>query len=390
MSTPSQRGGDERFNLIVINAINRAIFESGELGIQVAAYLDGKLVIDCWGGMAKPDGTAVDGQTLFNVFSVTKAVAATAVHLQAERGHLDYDAPIARYWPEFAAEGKQAATVRDALTHRTGIPQMPEGTTPHMMCDWDLMCAKLAAMAPIFPVGGGPAYHSMTFGWILGEIVRRTDPANRSFGDFIREEICIPLAIEDLWIGIPDGLDGRIAALRNDNAGDPPPPADSNFVRSVPYSVQLIPEVFERADVRRAAIPAVGGIFTARSQARFWALLASGGELDGCRLLSEDRIAALYQPRARNDAPDPVYFGMPMPLSEGGFWLGAALPPIAAVKNPEAICCPGAGGSIGWADRKSRLAIAICHNRMLNRRGSLDHPLVPVADAIRTALGIAP
>lgn len=379
---------DSQANALVKAAIDRVIFERGELGVQVAAYRDGKLMIDTWGGIADPAGTPVDGQTLFNVFSATKAVAATAIHLQAEKGLIDYDAPIARYWPEFAANGKTGATVRHALTHRTGVPHMPEGTTPEMMCDWDGMCEKIAALPPIFPVGGDPAYHSITFGWILGEIVRRTDPKHRSFPDYIREELCDPLSIDDLWVGIPDEVEPRIAKLRNDNAGDPLPPADSSFIRSVPYSVQLIPEVFEQPAVRRASIPAVGGIFTARSSARFWGVLANGGELDGRRLLSADRVAAFNRPRPNNHTPDPVYFGMAMPLSEAGFWLGAALSPIAAVKNEGAICCPGAGGSIGWADLDRRISVAICHNRMLNRRGSLDHPLVPVADAVREALGI--
>lgn len=377
---------DSSANALVKAAIDRVIFEQGELGVQVAAYRNGELMIDTWSGIADPKGKPVDGETLFNVFSVTKAVAATAVHLQAERGLLEYDAPIRSYWPEFASNGKAAANVRHALTHRTGVPQMPDGTSPEMMCDWNLMCRAIAAMAPIFPVGGDPAYHSVTFGWILGEIVRRTDPKGRTFQRFVQDEIAAPLGVTDLWLGISDRVESRIAKLRNDNADDPKPRADSNFVRSVPLNVQLVPEIFERPDVRRACIPAVGGIFNARSSARFWGMLANGGELDGIRLLSAERVKAFNTPRPKNDAPDPVYFGMAMPLSEAGFWLGEALPPIAAVKNPRAICCPGAGGSIGWADLDLGISVAICHNRMLNKRGSLDHPLVPVADAVRQAL----
>tara|TARA_R110002072_G_scaffold152816_1_gene302487 strand:- start:611 stop:1750 length:1140 start_codon:yes stop_codon:yes gene_type:complete len=375
-------------NAHVAAAINRAIFERGELGVQVAAYLDGKLVIDTFAGTANPSGEAVVGDTLFNVFSVSKALASTAVHVQAERGLIDYNAPIVDYWPEFGVHGKHAATVRDALTHRTGIPQMPEGTSPEMMCDWDAMCSAIADLAPIFPVGGHPAYHSVTYGWITGELVRRTDPRNRSFAAFVQDEICAPLAIDDLWLGIPDSAEHRVATLHNDNAHDPLPPLDSNFIRSVPANVQLVPPVFERPDVRRACIPAVGGIANARSMARFWALLAQGGTLDGVRLLSPDRIANAGRLRQGNNHPDPVYFDMPMPLSEGGYWKGAALPPIAAVRNPDAICCPGAGGSIAWADTQNKLAVAICHNRMLNLRSSLDHPLVLVADAVREALDL--
>ena len=169
-------------NAAVRAAIDRAIAERGEIGIQVAAYHRGQLVIDTWGGIADPaTGRPVDGDTLFNVFSVTKAVAATAIHIQAEKGLLDYDAPIADYWPEWGCNGKEKATVRDALTHRTGTPQMPEGTTPESICDWDATVAAIAGLRPLFPVGSVPAYQSLSFGWILGEIVRRTDPARRPF-----------------------------------------------------------------------------------------------------------------------------------------------------------------------------------------------------------------
>src|SRR3546814_964567 len=122
-------------NAAVQAAIDQAIAEKGEIGIQVAAYLGEELVVDCWGGLADKDsGRKVDGDTLFNVFSVTKAVASTAVHVQAEKGLLDYDRPIADYWPEFGRNGKDDVTVRDALNHHTGTPQMPLGTTPETIC----------------------------------------------------------------------------------------------------------------------------------------------------------------------------------------------------------------------------------------------------------------
>src|SRR5271155_440332 len=121
---------NEAANRAVQQSLENAIATQGEIGIQVAAYLHGRLVIDCWAGIADPaTGRAVDGDTLFNVYSVTKAVTSTAVHVQAERGLIDYDRPIAEYWPEFGAHGKQDITVREALTHTTGVPQMPPGTS---------------------------------------------------------------------------------------------------------------------------------------------------------------------------------------------------------------------------------------------------------------------
>ena len=136
-------------NAIVKRAIDDVIGAGREIGVQVAAYRDGKLVVDAWGGVADPaTGRRVDGDTLFNVYSVTKAVAATALHMQAERGLIDYDTPIVKYWPEYGARGKAKTTVRDALTHRACVPQMPEGVTPEMMCDWDAMTRAIARPHP--------------------------------------------------------------------------------------------------------------------------------------------------------------------------------------------------------------------------------------------------
>ncbi|HET6970541.1 MAG TPA: serine hydrolase domain-containing protein [Phenylobacterium sp.] len=367
------------------DVLDAAVASGREIGLQVCAYLDGRQVIDAWAGLADPEtGRKVDSETLFNVFSVSKAVTATALHIQAERGLVDYDAPIAAYWPEFAAHGKGAATVRHALTHRIGVPQMPAGVTPEMMCDWDAMVAAIADLPPLFPVGEKTAYQSMTFGWIVGEIVRRADPKGRSFQRFVQDEICAPLDLGDLWLGIPDDVESRVARLTDANAGDPPPPETSLFAASMPAAVALVPRVFGRPDVRRACIPGVGGIFSARSQARFFAMLAQGGELDGVRLLSANRVAGFSIPRAASDESDPVMFGIPLPISVGGYWLGGP-----KVKNPRAIWHPGAGGSIGWADPDARLAVAICHNRMFNTRDPADDPILPICDAIRAALGVA-
>jgi CubicO group peptidase (beta-lactamase class C family) len=368
-------------------AIEQAIRDKGEIGIQVAAYLGDELVIDCWAGIADPaTGRRVDADTLFNVFSVTKAVASTAIHIQAERGLLDYDGPIATYWPEFAANGKGNITVRDALTHHTGTPQMPPGTSPETICDWNFIVEGIANLAPILPQDK-PAYQSMSFGWILGEIVRRTDPGRRDFKEFIQQEIARPFGISDLWVGIPDAVESRIARLVDAGSGASPP-TDSYFARSLPLNVQLIPGVFELPQVRRACIAGVGGIFNARSEARFWAILANGGELDGTRLLARERVDAACVPRAGND-PDPVYFNAPMSLSQGGYWMHSASTPFTCpAKGARTICVPGAGGSLGWADPDTKLAVAFCHNRMIRPRTCADHPLSAIADTIRASLGL--
>lgn len=379
---------DGAANDAVRASLEAAIDEQGEIGIQVAAYLDGELVIDCWAGTADPaTGRAVDGDTLFNVFSVSKALASTAVHVQAERGRLEYDMPVARYWPEFGAHGKSDITVRDVLTHHTGTPQMPPGTSPDTICDWDSTVAAIAQLTPILDKAR-PAYQSMSFGWILGELVRRTDPDHRGFSQFVQDEICRPFGLTDLWFGIPDAVEGRVARLV-DLGSAAAPPADSLFAQSLPLSVQLVPSVFDRPAVRRACLPAVGGIFNARSEARFWAILASGGALDGTRLLSQARVDAACVPRPGNE-PDPVYFNAPMTLSQGGYWMHSPTTPFTApAKGRRTICVPGAGGSLGWADPDSGLAVAFCHNRMVRPRTVAEHPLTRIADVIRASLGLS-
>ncbi|MFJ4452783.1 serine hydrolase domain-containing protein [Pseudomonas sp. NPDC089392] len=380
---------DPRAQAMVQHALDHATTAGGEVGLQVAAYLDGKLIIDAWSGIADPRSRRpVDGDTLFNVYSVTKAVAATALHILAERGHIEYDALVSRYWPEYAAQGKGATTVRDVLTHRACIPQMPAGVTPELMCDWAWMTDAIANLKPLAEPGSKTLYLSMTFGWIVGELVRRADPEQRSLGRFVREEIAIPLGIDDLWIGIPDAVEHRVATQVNAMVASPIQDLPPLFLASMPEQVALVPEVFERADVRRAEVAGVGGIFNARSQARFWALLANGGVLDGVRLLSAQRVASFSTPRANSQEADAVMFGFPIPITEGGFWFGGDHPPVGCVQNPRAICHPGQGNSIGWADPDLNLAVAICHNRLFNPTSVAQDPLVPVAQAIRQAAAL--
>ena len=193
------------------------------------------------------------------------------------------------------------------------IPQMPEGVTPELMCDWNWMTQQIAQLQPLAQPGTKTLYLSMTFGWIIGELVRRTDPQGRSLGRFVREEIAEPLGIEDLWIGIPDRVEARVAKQIDAMVPVPPEYLPPLFLASMPPQVALTPVVFERADVRRAEVAGVGGIFTARSEARFWAMLANGGALDGVRILSKELVATLNTPRANSEEPDPVMFNIPDP-----------------------------------------------------------------------------
>jgi CubicO group peptidase (beta-lactamase class C family) len=366
--------------------LDRLVADGREIGVQVAAWQGEQPIVDAWAGVtAKGGDVPVDGDTLFNVFSVAKAVTAVAVHMQAERGLIEYDSPVAAYWPEFGVAGKADVTVRQVLSHVSGVLRMPPDVTPELMVNWDWMTRRIAEMAPSYPAGSRSSYQAMTFGWILGEVVRRTDPGRRAFGDFVAQEIAAPIGATDLWLGIPDDAEPRVAKL--DDAAVYVAP-DKNVMReATPLQVDLMPDPFERPYVRRACIPAVGGIFNARSEARFWAMLANGGTLGGVRLLSQERVASFTAPRPHFDDVDPVFFGMVVPIAWSGFWLGGdALPPVSAPRNMRALCHPGMGGSIGWADPDSKVAVAFCHNRMFDTRNIAEDSRTLVGDTIRAAL----
>ena len=354
----------------------------GEVGIQVAAYLDGELIVDAWAGVAdRETGRAVGGDTLFCPFSVTKAVTATALHIQAERGLVHYGAPVAMYWPEYAANGKGATTVRDALSHRAGIPAMPEGTTPDLMCDWEWMVTQTAALEPLFTPGRTNAYHSLIWGWIIGEIVRRTDPADRPFGQFVQEEICEPLGIQDLYLGLPASQLPRVAPVITDDLPEPDPTLRG---ASMPVAVHPSAAVHNRPDVQQACIPGAGALMTAGAGARLFAMLANGGELDGVRLLSERRLRSLCVPRDDPYTVDAVLRTVSW-VGQGGYHLGGESPPANPLVGTGAhiLSHPGAGGSIGWADLDARLSAAICHNRMHGAWATPTNPFQVVADAVR-------
>jgi len=365
-------------------AVRSGLDSGRELGLQVAAYRGGELVLDLSAGLAAPGGAPVTSETLFPVFSATKAVAATAVHLQVSRGLLDYGRPVAAYWPEFAAEGKGRTTVLDALTHRTGIPQMPEGVTPESMCNWDLMAERVAALTPRWEPGTRTGYHAYTFGWITGELVRRTDPQRRPFGRFVLEEICRPLGIEDLWLGIPDEAEPRVATLVDLPPG---PPAGGLLAEALPAHLATSQAVFGRPDVRRSCHPGAGGIMNARSLARLYAMLASGGQLGGQRLLSPEVAASLG--RLETDDEADAVLGKVVRKARGFYAYHPDGPDVSALmpsRNPGNFGHPGSGGSTGWADPGLGLGVAVLKNRLLpSALGESGH-LLRIRDAVYEAL----
>lgn len=365
--------------------LDRLTASGDELGLQVAAYHEGRLVIDVWSGVAdRESGRPVEGGTLFTSFSVTKGVVATAIHILAERGVLDYDTPVAAYWPEFGQNGKQAATLRHVLTHTEGVPQMPDPVTPEMLGDWELMCRLIAAQAPLWEPGTKTGYHAYTFGWILGEIVRRAD--GRRIEQVIVDEITGPLGIDDWYLGMPDvpAIEPRMATLVTapPPAGAPALPPDALLFRAMPLSVFPAAHVYNRRDVRRAVIPAGGGIMSARGVARHYAALAEGGTLDGVRVLSPERLQIATQ--MQTDAVDQV-LGTPIRKALGWF-LGAPLSPMS--ERSTAFGHPGAGGSTAFADPEYRFAAGITKNLLKNHADPTQATALLIGNEVRAALGI--
>lgn len=348
-----------------------------ERGLQVAAYLDGQRIVDAWAGLADPlTGQAVDGETLFTVFSSTKGVTATVIHLLAERGQLGYDDPIATHWPEFAAHGKGGITVRHALAHTAGIPQLPPDVA---LTDWEGMCCAIADLSPLWEPGTRPAYHGLTFGWILGEVARRAD--GRPIDRIVSEDMCRPLGITSLFLGIPDDAERRVATLENDPsiANAPDPPAGSLFARALP-DTKSWDEVFNRPAIRRAVIPAAGGIMNARSLGRHYAALIRNG-VDDVRLLPAERMEGAT---ALHTAETDLVTGIPSRKALG-YALGR--PTSAMGERASAFGHTGYGGSIGFADPEYGFAFALTKNRLVASApgaGAAEQ----VAATVRRALGI--
>ena len=377
-------GVDPRIERALGNAV-----AAGEVGVQVAAYAGDELVIDAWAGMARPD-VPVDGQTVFPILSAIKAVTVTALHIQVERGALAYQARVADYWPEFAAHGKDAVTVADAICHRAGIPQLPDNVTLERMGDWEWMTAAIAELRPALQPGAANAYHAFTFGWVVGELVRRTDPRRRPFHCFLQAEICDPLGIDSLWSGMPDEAGARCADVVA--ASYPGPPAELAPLRrsAVPTAIGPPQEFQNRPQFRRACIPGGNGIANARSLARFYAMVACGGALDGVRLLDAQRLRWCAAPRPGFSDIDHVT-GDVSPMGRGGFHLGD--PPGPAHRDrvvdggPGTLWHPGGGGTYAWADPGRRLGAAITHNRLVpahaGAAANIGWDFGELADAVR-------
>ncbi len=335
-----------------------------EIGAAVAVIVDGEPVVDLWAGHADPARTRPWARdTIVHLYSVTKGMAALCAHRLIERGALDLDAPVARTWPEFAQRGKGEISVRWLLSHRAGLPALREALPAEALYDADAMAAALAAAEPCIPPGQ-VVYHPMTFGWLVGELVRRTD--GRSIGAFFREEIAEPLGA-DLHIGLGPAEEKRAADI---TALEPPPELMAAFGAAREGELPLLALAFvnpmgtgdhNSPQHRRAEIPAINGHGNAAALARIYGALARGGELDGVRLLSAAGVERARAPQAQG--VDPL---LEVPIRIGlGYWLSQpGVAGLAFGPNEGAFGHPGAGGSLGFADPSARLGFGYVTNRM--------------------------
>jgi CubicO group peptidase (beta-lactamase class C family) len=361
-------GGYER----VRDAFAENFEKHGEIGAAFTLYRRGEKVVDIWGGVADENtGRPWAEDSLQLVFSTTKGATAICANLLAQRGDLDVDAPVVKYWPEFGAEGKENIPVRWLLSHRAGLPVIDDPPSPEEALAWDPIIKLLEQQRPVWEPGTAHGYHALTYGWLVGEVVRRI--SGKSLGTFFAEEVAGPLGL-DFWIGLPASQEGRVSPLIQSGFGV----ADVNIdLEALPKEIREIAEAFTNPDslvnralfvtkpplefnspeVHAAEIPAANGITDARSLARMYAGQVGKG-VDGVRLFTDETVAKATT--EQSNGPDKVLFA---PTRFGlGFFLDSAFAPLG---GPNSFGHAGAGGSLGFADPDADIGFGYVMNKML-------------------------
>jgi CubicO group peptidase (beta-lactamase class C family)/hypothetical membrane protein len=346
----------------------RNFAERGEIGAAVAAYWRGEKVVDLWGGRRTPESDEPwTEDTMVVVNSTTKGLSAMTLAVANARGWLDYDAPVARYWPEFAQQGKAGITVRQLLGHEAGLVLLDEPLTLERLRNLDDVARLLARQKPAWPPGTRHGYHTMTVGLYMQELIRRVDPAHRTLGRFFHDEIAVPLGL-DFYIGLPSAIPAaRLARVKPLSRGrgllallyTPPAVtlkmiAPGSLLRRSFAGLSVDPNDRGYLEVE---VPAGNGVGTARSIARAYSAFAEGGARIG---VTPETIARITEPPVVARPRDEV-LGVPSYFSLGFLRPG---PEIAFGSSPRAFGSPGAGGSFGFADPDARLGYAYVMNRL--------------------------
>ena len=355
----------------VREVFSEAFADGREVGASVCITLDGETVVDLWGGhLDKEMNRPWERDTLVNVYSTTKGMTALAAHRLIEEGRLDPDAPVAKYWPEFSAAGKADLPVRYLLSHQAGLVAVAEPLPSDAMMNWETMTSALAAQEPWWKPGEKHGYHALTFGWLVGELIRRI--SGQSVGTYVREEIAEPLGVE-FYIGCPEELDQRISDL---HAGPIIASEDGSSFDMVSEIMKNPEGMFAKAFAnpipsgplesiangrawRAAEIPAANGHTNAHSLARIYTALALGGELDGVHLLSPESIE-----RARTEQVCGEDAILPMRTTRFGLGFFMPAPDEPVGPNSEVFGHAGAGGSYGQADPENRMGFGYVMNNL--------------------------
>jgi CubicO group peptidase (beta-lactamase class C family) len=344
---------DEQFEGVA-TTLARSLDDGGDVGASVSVVVDGTAVVDIWGGFVDEARTIPwERDTITNVWSTTKTMTFLCALMLADRGLLDFHAPVSTYWPEFAAGDKSAVEVRHLMAHTAGLPGWTEHLEPEELADWDKCTSLLAAQTPWWEPGTASGYHAVTQGYLLGEVMRRITGA--SIGTWFADEVAGPLGA-DFHIGLPASEDRRVAPVI------PPPPIDIASLDPSDFALRALANPVLDASLshqewwRRAEIPAANGHGNARSVTAVQSIVAGDGEVSGVRLLSPGACDVIFE--EQSDGKDlvlgvPLRFGM-------GYGLGNEMMPI----GPRACYWGGYGGSLIVIDQTSKLTVSYVMNRM--------------------------
>lgn len=344
---------DERF-AGVAETLSASLDSGEDVGASVAVLVDGEPVVDIWGGWVDEAHSAPwNEDTITNVWSTTKTMTFLVALMLADRGQLDFHAPVATYWPEFAAAGKEHIEVRHLMSHTAGLPGWDEPMSPEDLADWELCTSRLAAQAPWWEPGTVSGYHAVTQGYLIGEVVRRI--TGESIGSFFAREVAAPLGA-DFHIGLAESEDERVSFVI------PPPPLDLDTLQPSEIVIRALGNpLLDAAMTRepwwlRAEIPAANGQGNARSVALVQSIIAGGGAARGVRLLSEESVERLFTEQIRGQdliLTNEYRFGL-------GYGLSSSMMPI----GPRACFWGGYGGSLILMDLDAKLTICYVMNKM--------------------------
>lgn len=370
----------------VAQAFQAAFADRPQMGAALHILVEGETVVDLWGGIADArNDRAWEKDTPTTIFSCTKGLVSVLAARLVQDGNLDYDAPVSRYWPEFAAAGKEGVTVGQALSHQAGLSAPRADLSEDDIVDWGRVTAVLAEQEPLWPLGTGYQYHALTHGWLAGEVIRRV--TGMSVGAYFHDLMTGPLGV-DAWVGLPDSLADKPAHIRvsppllalwADEAKKPAPNwAYKAMTLGHALPVDLVSETggFNKHRIRAAEIPGAGGIATAEALATMWSSVVTPTR--GVRLLDDKTIAVATQTQSKGQA----VFGGDPPYSRWGF--GFQLDSEARrYLGDGCFGHDGAGGQVGFADPQRRIGFGFVTNWMM---GPEDQRATEIISALRSVL----